>query len=65
VPLLVGNIGHQTFGSDENTVVLFDERGHTVLPTAPKIVLARRIVAEIAQRMPPRKHAGTAPATTE
>jgi phosphopantothenoylcysteine decarboxylase/phosphopantothenate--cysteine ligase len=65
VPLLVGNIGHQTFGSDENTVVLFDERGHTVLPTAPKIVLARRIVAEIAQRMPSRRHAGTAPATTE
>jgi phosphopantothenoylcysteine decarboxylase/phosphopantothenate--cysteine ligase len=54
VPLLVGNIGHQTFGSDENTVILFDEHGHTVLPTATKLALARRIVDEIAQSLPQR-----------
>jgi phosphopantothenoylcysteine decarboxylase/phosphopantothenate--cysteine ligase len=65
VPLLVGNIGHQTFGSDQNTVILFDENGHTVLPTAPKIVLARRIVAEIAQRMPQRHRQPSAPASIE
>jgi phosphopantothenoylcysteine decarboxylase/phosphopantothenate--cysteine ligase len=31
-PLLVGNIGHHTFGQDDNAIVLFDENGHTVLP---------------------------------
>jgi phosphopantothenoylcysteine decarboxylase/phosphopantothenate--cysteine ligase len=51
VPLLVGNIGPRTFGQDENTVILFDEQGHTVLPTAPKLTLARQIVSEIAKRL--------------
>lgn len=51
VPLLVGNIGPQTFGRDENSVVLFDEHGHTVLPTADKLTLARQIVGEIATRL--------------
>jgi phosphopantothenoylcysteine decarboxylase/phosphopantothenate--cysteine ligase len=37
IPLLVGNIGPQTFGQDENAIVLFDESGHTVLPQAPKL----------------------------
>jgi phosphopantothenoylcysteine decarboxylase/phosphopantothenate--cysteine ligase len=51
VPLLVGNIGHHTFGQDENAIVLFDESGHTVLPQAPKLVLARQLVSEIAKRL--------------
>ncbi|HZX28729.1 MAG TPA: bifunctional phosphopantothenoylcysteine decarboxylase/phosphopantothenate--cysteine ligase CoaBC, partial [Telluria sp.] len=42
IPLLVGNIGHQTFGQDDNTIVLFDEDGHTVLPKADKLTLARQ-----------------------
>lgn len=54
VPLLVGNIGPQTFGRDENSVVLFDEHGHTVLPTADKLTLARRIVSEISTRLAQR-----------
>jgi phosphopantothenoylcysteine decarboxylase/phosphopantothenate--cysteine ligase len=54
VPLLVGNIGPRTFGQDENTVILFDETGHTVLPTAPKLTLARQIVSEIAKRLAQR-----------
>jgi len=51
IPLLVGNIGHQTFGQDENTIVLFDEDGHTVLPKADKLTLARQLVSEIAKRI--------------
>jgi len=51
VPLLVGNIGHHTFGQDENAIVLFDESGHTVLPQAPKLILARQLVSEIAKRL--------------
>lgn len=51
IPLLVGNIGHQTFGQDHNELVLFDARGHTVLPRADKQQLARQLIAEIAQRL--------------
>jgi phosphopantothenoylcysteine decarboxylase/phosphopantothenate--cysteine ligase len=54
IPLLVGNIGHHTFGQDENSIVLFDETGHTVLPTAPKLALARQLVSEIAKRLEQR-----------
>jgi phosphopantothenoylcysteine decarboxylase/phosphopantothenate--cysteine ligase len=52
IPLLVGNIGPQTFGSDRNELVLFDEHGHVALPAADKRHLARQLVAEIARRLP-------------
>jgi phosphopantothenoylcysteine decarboxylase/phosphopantothenate--cysteine ligase len=51
IPLLVGNIGPQTFGQDENAIVLFDDNGHTVLPRAGKLDLARQLVSEIAKRL--------------
>ncbi len=51
IPLLVGNIGHHTFGQDDNTVILFDEHGHTVLPRADKLTLARQLISEIAKRL--------------
>ena len=54
IPLLVGNIGHHTFGQDDNTVVLFDESGHTVLPRADKLTLARQLISEIAKRIEQR-----------
>jgi phosphopantothenoylcysteine decarboxylase/phosphopantothenate--cysteine ligase len=54
IPLLVGNIGHQTFGQDENAIVLFDDSGHTVLPQAGKLQLARQLVSEIAKRLEQR-----------
>lgn len=50
IPLLVGNIGHQTFGKDENSLVLFDEQGHQELPRASKAELADLLVVEIARR---------------
>lgn len=54
IPLLVGNIGHQTFGQDDNTVILFDESGQTVLERASKLTLARQLVSEIAKRIEQR-----------
>jgi phosphopantothenoylcysteine decarboxylase/phosphopantothenate--cysteine ligase len=54
IPLLVGNIGPQTFGQDENAIVLFDDSGHTVLPRAGKLSLARQLVSEIAKRIDAR-----------
>jgi phosphopantothenoylcysteine decarboxylase/phosphopantothenate--cysteine ligase len=50
VPLLVGNIGPQTFGEDENELVLFDDKGHVKLPPGNKQKLARQLICEIAQR---------------
>jgi phosphopantothenoylcysteine decarboxylase/phosphopantothenate--cysteine ligase len=51
VPLLVGNIGPDTFGQDHNALLLVDGRGRTELPKASKLSLARQLVAEIAARM--------------
>lgn len=51
IPLLVGNIGHQTFGKDDNTLTLFDDHGSTTLPSADKQTLARQLVREIASRL--------------
>ncbi|MFZ6648358.1 bifunctional phosphopantothenoylcysteine decarboxylase/phosphopantothenate--cysteine ligase CoaBC [Undibacterium sp. TJN25] len=51
VPLLVGNIGHNTFGQDDNELMLFDEQGHTSLPRADKQTLAGQLIAEIAARL--------------
>lgn len=51
IPLLIGNIGHQTFGKDENELVLFDDQGNKRLPLASKKDLARQLIAEIAERI--------------
>ncbi len=54
VPLLVGNIGHHTFGLDDNEIVLFDAQGMTRLPRADKLSLARELVNAIGERLPRR-----------
>jgi phosphopantothenoylcysteine decarboxylase/phosphopantothenate--cysteine ligase len=51
IPLLVGNIGPLTFGQDDNQMLLVDADGVRELPRAPKIVLARQLVGEIARRL--------------
>jgi phosphopantothenoylcysteine decarboxylase/phosphopantothenate--cysteine ligase len=61
VPLLVGNIGPDTFGQDDNALLLVDEQGTTELPKANKLVLARQLVAEIARRLPGPQVSGTEP----
>lgn len=52
IPLLAGNIGPLTFGLDDNQLLLVDEHGEQELPRAPKLQLARMLVAEIARRLP-------------
>ena len=54
IPLLVGNIGPDTFGHDNNRLLLVDEAGSIELPEANKLTLARELVAEIARRRPRR-----------
>ncbi len=51
VPLLVGNLGPQTFGQDTNELVLFDESGHVTLPAGDKQSLGRELVREIGRRL--------------
>src|SRR5438034_2115550 len=54
IPLLAANLAQDTFGKDTNALTLFDEDGVHELPIAPKIVLARQLVAHIANMLPRR-----------
>jgi phosphopantothenoylcysteine decarboxylase/phosphopantothenate--cysteine ligase len=63
VPLLVGNLGPNTFGRDTNELVLFDESGHVNLPAGDKQTLATQLVQELARRIAqPRPQAASASA---
>ena len=57
VPLLVANLGPATFGQDDNALLLIDAQGATELPRANKHLLARQLLAAIAQRLPGSLHA--------
>lgn len=64
VQLMVGNHAHEAFGQDENALTLYDANGRTMLARADKLILARELVAGIAQRMrgdTPGARAGVAP----
>lgn len=52
VPLLIGNLGPQTFGRDDNEVVLVDASGTTRLARMDKNALAAALIREIARRLP-------------
>jgi len=51
VPLLVGNIGPDTFGQDDNALLLVDESGSHELARDSKLALARKLIADIALRI--------------
>lgn len=48
IPLLAANLAQYAFGREDNALTLFDEAGEHPLPRAPKIVLARQLIAHIA-----------------
>jgi phosphopantothenoylcysteine decarboxylase/phosphopantothenate--cysteine ligase len=52
IPLIVGNIGPLTFGLEDNQLLLVDRHGVQEFPRASKVALARRLVAEVARRLP-------------
>lgn len=52
LPLLIANRAQDALGSDENEVTLLDDAGAHPLPRMNKLALARRLVAEIARRLP-------------
>jgi len=55
VPLLVGNIGPETFGQDDNALLLVDADGAWEIPRNSKLALARQLVAEIGKRVRPSR----------
>jgi phosphopantothenoylcysteine decarboxylase/phosphopantothenate--cysteine ligase len=55
LPLVVANRAQDALGADDNEVTLIDDGGAHPLPRMGKLALARRLVAEIARRMPSPK----------
>ena len=51
IPLLVGNLAQETMESDQSRMVLFDDQGNHPLPLLDKPAAARRLIAEIANRI--------------
>ncbi len=51
LPLIVANRAQDALNSDTNEVTLLDDAGAHPLPKMDKLALARRLVAEIAQRL--------------
>jgi len=52
IPLLVANIGPDTFGRDDNQILILDGEQRIALPRASKDALSRALVDEIARRLP-------------
>ena len=52
IPLLVGNLAHKVMDADSTELVLFDAHGTHPLPPGSKLDAARRLIAEIAARLP-------------
>jgi phosphopantothenoylcysteine decarboxylase/phosphopantothenate--cysteine ligase len=57
VPLLAANMAQHALGADDNDITLFDERGEHALGRAPKLELARRLVAHVAGMLAGEKRA--------
>jgi phosphopantothenoylcysteine decarboxylase/phosphopantothenate--cysteine ligase len=52
IPLIIANRAQDALGSPDNEVTLLDDAGRHPLPRMDKLALARRLVGEIAARMP-------------
>ena len=52
IPLLIANIGADTFGRDDNQILILDGERTIALPRASKDALSRALVDEIARRLP-------------
>ncbi|CAM3733045.1 bifunctional phosphopantothenoylcysteine decarboxylase/phosphopantothenate--cysteine ligase CoaBC [Polynucleobacter brandtiae] len=51
IPMIVGNIGPDTFGSDLNQLLVIDERGSKKIATAEKLDLARQLIQLVAKKI--------------
>ena len=55
IPLLAANLAQHAFGAEDNELVLFDDKGEHKLARAPKIAIARQLIAHIAKMLPKRR----------
>ena len=51
IPMVVGNIGPETFGSDLNQLLVIDESGSKKIAKAEKLQLARQLVQLVAKKI--------------
>lgn len=51
IPMIVGNIGPETFGSDLNQLLVIDAQGSKKLAKAEKLQLARQLIQLIAKKI--------------
>ena len=51
IPMVVGNIGPETFGSDLNQLLVIDETGSKKIAKAEKLQLARQLIALVAKKI--------------
>jgi phosphopantothenoylcysteine decarboxylase/phosphopantothenate--cysteine ligase len=51
IPMVVGNIGPETFGSDLNQLLVIDEAGTKKIAKAEKLQLARQLIALVAKKI--------------
>ena len=52
VPVIAANLATRAIGADENAIRLYDARGGHDLGRGPKIELARKLVAYVAEQLP-------------
>jgi phosphopantothenoylcysteine decarboxylase / phosphopantothenate---cysteine ligase len=52
LPLVAANLAQEAIGNDESSLTLYDKRGEHALGRAPKIELARKLVAHVAGMLP-------------
>jgi len=55
VPLIAANLAQDAIGTDDSAIKLYDERGEHDLGRGPKLELARKLLAHVAQALPRRK----------
>ena len=51
IPMVVGNIGPDTFGSDLNQLLVIDENGSKKIAKAEKLALARQLIQLVAKKI--------------
>jgi phosphopantothenoylcysteine decarboxylase/phosphopantothenate--cysteine ligase len=51
IPMIVGNIGPDTFGSDLNQLLIIDENGSKKISKAKKLQLARQLIQLVAKKI--------------
>jgi len=51
IPMIVGNIGPDTFGSDLNQLLVIDESGSKKIAKAEKLQLARQLIQMVAKKI--------------